>query len=632
MARAYGARRSGLGATELRGLDLVRERMRPAAELLAEGRALAGQWRVGSNCFLRAAGVGSEADYKRRCVEAGRFMQHAHIGFRSVARTRDAIAEVHAACSARGVTVDRFGITLDWSMGYPASVRSGRPRGTGIVLEGPEDFLRITDAAPAATHFGDFMMGLPGAVENTQAALAAGATAIGNLGQYFTFRLPYWDDDVATTEATLVALGLVAAQDVEVLVHSNLDDGFAGLFADTSAAIGMVLLEKYIVDELVGASVSHCYGHHFTAPRLRLAFHRALSEVSTTPGTMIFGSTVSYRSTAAGNFASLASYLQADFWALRRQGTGHAVNPVPVTENERIPDVDEIIDAQIFAGRLAEHAATSAELVDWAQVDDLATKLVEGGRTFARNVLEGLAEFGVDRTDAGQIMLALRRIGPKRLECLFGAGPPDAAEWSGRRAMVSAEWMSELEQLADDCIASIDDDLRTLIACRRLAVCVGTSDVHEHGKTLVEKVLDRLGVAVIDGGVSSDPETLVRRAVDGGADVIAISTYNGVALRYARDVMGCLAGAGLTISVCIGGRLNQIPEDSNSGLPVDVTPEIRALGVEPCPTLEGLASMLGDLARRASKGDTPTSYKRATSAFDDESIGTYGRSTASARD
>ena len=71
-------------------------------------------------------------------------MQHAHIGFRSVARTREAIAEVYEACSARGVTVDRFGITLDWSMGYPASLRSGRPRGTGIVLEGP----RISCASP----------------------------------------------------------------------------------------------------------------------------------------------------------------------------------------------------------------------------------------------------------------------------------------------------------------------------------------------------------------------------------------------------------------------------------------------------------------------------------------------------
>src|SRR5690606_37591520 len=126
-------------------------------------------------------------------------------------------------------------------------------------------------------------------------------------------------------------------------------------------------------------------------------------------------------------------------------------------------------------------------------------------------------------------------------------------------------------------LAAIGPEVRSAITVRHLTVCVGTSDVHEHGKTLVDKVLGGLGVTVIDGGVSSDPEILVRRAAEGGADVIAISTYNGVALRYTREVLDCLAAAGLAIPVCVGGRLNQIPEDSNSGLPVDVTEEIRAL-------------------------------------------------------
>ena len=131
-------------------------------------------------------------------------MQHAHIGFRSLERTLEAMAEVHRRCAElKDVTVDRFGITLDWSMGYPEAMRADAPRGTGIVLTGPGDFRRITEAVPAATHFGDFMLGLPGALENTKAALEAGATALGNLGQYFTFRLPGWDDDVATTEATV---------------------------------------------------------------------------------------------------------------------------------------------------------------------------------------------------------------------------------------------------------------------------------------------------------------------------------------------------------------------------------------------------------------------------------------------
>ena len=127
--------------------------LRPAVVLLAEGRALARDCRVGRNVFLDRAGVATEAEYKRRTVAAGRIMQHAHIGFRSIERTCEAMAEVHRACAARGVTVDRFGVTLDWSMGYPAGMRADRPRGTGIVLGGPDDFRRIANAAPKAMVF-----------------------------------------------------------------------------------------------------------------------------------------------------------------------------------------------------------------------------------------------------------------------------------------------------------------------------------------------------------------------------------------------------------------------------------------------------------------------------------------------
>jgi hypothetical protein len=87
------------------------------------------------------------------------------------------MGEVYEKCAADNVTVDRFGITLDWSMGYPPSRRDDALRGTGIVLNGPEDFSRITNAVPAAAHFGDFMLGPPGTVENVCAAIVAGATS-----------------------------------------------------------------------------------------------------------------------------------------------------------------------------------------------------------------------------------------------------------------------------------------------------------------------------------------------------------------------------------------------------------------------------------------------------------------------
>lgn len=251
-------------------LDLVPSYMRPGAELLAKGRTMAQDWRLGASAFMTATGFASEVAYKSSITT--RIMQHAHIGFRSVERTLEALRQVHGTCGARGVTVDRFGITLDWSMGYPQSMRAKAARATGIILYGPEDFARITAAVAAPMHFGDFMLGLPGALDNTKAAIAAGATSLGNLGQYFTFRLPGWDDDVATTEATVIALGLIAAQNGAVLVHSNLDDGFAGLFQDMCCSLGMVLVEKHIVEGLIGAPLAHCYGHHFSDPISRMAF------------------------------------------------------------------------------------------------------------------------------------------------------------------------------------------------------------------------------------------------------------------------------------------------------------------------------------------------------------------------
>lgn len=571
-------------------------RLRPGSVLLAEGRAEVATWRLGRCAFLDAHGVPSEAAFKRARAAEGRIMRHAHVGFREVGRSLSALAEIHARCAP-----DRFGICLDWSMGYPAALRAGKPRGTGIVLRGVEDFARITAAAPVAPHFGDFMLGLPAALENTRAALAAGVTSIGNLGQYFTFRLPGWDDDVATTEATVAALGLIAAQPAEVLVHSNLDDGFAALFGDLASSLGMVLFEKHVVEGLIGARVAHCWGHHFTDPRERLAFHLALAEVSDTPGSMVYGNTVAYRSTPAGNHASLASYLLADLVGQMERPTGHAVNPVPVTENERIPDVEEIVDAQMHAIRLAEHAAAWREVVDFGPAREDAARIVAGGRRVLAALLDGLAARGVDPADPAAMLLAVRRLGAKRIERLFGAGEPDPRAPNGRRPVALAAALGELEEMAEHAAAAVAPALRATIAAARPRVIVATTDVHEHGKYLLEGLIARLGAEALDGGVAADPDDLAEAARQGRAQAVCVSTYNGIALDYARRLLPELASRGLDLPVLMGGRLNQVPEGSNTGLPQDVTAELRALGVRPCADLDGLVATLGRLATRVTE-------------------------------
>jgi hypothetical protein len=163
-----------------------------AQHLIETGRDLATSILVGSSRFLEAQGVESETVYKRQCANNGQLMFHAQIGWRDPALTAENMALIESRVAAQGGKVDRYGICLDWSMGYPSGERDGRQRGTGLMLSGPDDFRLLSDASTVAPHFGDFIIGMPAALENTVAALQAGATAIGNLGQYFTFRLPDW--------------------------------------------------------------------------------------------------------------------------------------------------------------------------------------------------------------------------------------------------------------------------------------------------------------------------------------------------------------------------------------------------------------------------------------------------------
>ena len=565
------------------------------ADLLSEGRALVRDWRVGPSVFLRHFGVTSERDYKLAAMAEGRVMCHAQIGWRDPAKSIRAYREIWETCDKAGHRVDRYGLCLDWSMALPRAIREKAQRGTGMILRGPEDFVALANAAPVAAHFGDFVLGFPAALENTQAALAAGATAVGNLGQYFTFRVPGHDDDIKATAATVRALGLIAAQPVPVMVHSNIDDGCAAQFTDLANALGMILVERDIVSGLVGAGIGHAFGHHFSDPLARMAFQRALAEEGATPGTMVYGNTTSYRGSPTQNWASLASYLMVDALGQRLMPSGHAINPVPVTENERIPEIDEVIQAQLFAGRLVEQSAEWPGLINRIEVARLTATLREGAGQFRKALWHGLEERGVDCSDVFAVLLALRRMGGRRIEAAFGAGQPDARAVGGRVPVVPATILSEIAEMSHAALTVADSELRPMI--RGLRVLVATSDVHEHGKMLVDEMLRQLGAEALDGGTSTDPGPLATLAEQMMPDAIALSTYNGVALAYFQTLKAELKTRSLDIPILIGGRLNQIPEGSNSSLPMDVGAELAAEGAVVCRSAAELLPALAVLRR-----------------------------------
>ena len=262
-------------------------------------------------------------------------------------------------------------------------------------------------------------MGFPAAVENTCAALAAGATSVGNLGQYFIPAAQLGrrrrDHHAAT------ALTLLAAQEEEVLVHSNLDDGFAGLFTDLASVLGFVLIEKEIIEEC-WVPIFPLLGPPFLDPQRRLAFHLALSADQSHARHHGLWQHGQLSRRGRRHFASLANYLLVDVIGQSVKPSGHAINAVPVTENSRIPEI-EIIDVQLFAGRLAQAGPTWSKLVNVEQAT--VAEQIAAARRFRDNVVQGLAQAGVDTSSAVEMLLAMKRLGPKRIEELWGAGQAD---------------------------------------------------------------------------------------------------------------------------------------------------------------------------------------------------------------
>lgn len=575
-----------------RRLILPESRLPDAAEVVDRGRSLASTVKVGPCPFLSQNQVGSEAAFKRRSAEAEQIMIHSQIGYRDPGKSSRAWREIWEQAGERGARVDRYGICLDWSMGFKPEHRAKAQKGTGMILPGAEAFAELTHQAPVAPHFGDFVIGMPAAVENTTAALQAGSTAIGNLGQYFTFRLPGHDDDVGDTNATLEALALAAAQPVDVLIHSNLDDGFAALFTDLACSLGAVLLEQYIVDDLLGGKISHCYGHSFSEPAKRMAFQLALQQVANNPGTMVYGNTVAYEGDGVENYAALASYLAVDIAAQQAAPSGHAINPVPITEAARIPDIDEAVDAAAFAGRLIERMAETRTLYDFETAHAEADRLIKGAEQFKAAVLTGLETAGIDTVDPFEMLLSLRRVGAKRLEEMFGPGQPDPIQRRGRNPILRASTIAALEKAAEKNIAKADPADVARIVEAEVTVLVATTDVHEYGKILLEEVLTRLNVTMVDAGVHAEPAKVAGEAAQSQVHAVAISTYNGVALDYLRALRKALNDQGLNIPIIMGGKTNQIPDASNTSLPVDVSADLMREGAIVCRTMDDLIPTL----------------------------------------
>lgn len=545
---------------------------------------------IGETLFMKEFGVKSEAEYKKKMAAKGHIMKHTHIGWNSWDFTAKGTEYIYEELKKRGSYVDRFGYCLDWVMGVPEHLRHILPVGTGLTFKSPEEWARIGQIVPIQPHLGDHMIASLNSVENAVCALNAGVTTMGNISQYYTYEYPGIDMEEERVIDMMKAVGVMGKfRDQGTIIHSNVDDGFGAQFHDLANLVGWCMLERYIVEDLLGGGMCHCFGNLFSDPMLRMTFEQAMWEINKTktPGSMIYGNTIDFGFDYDRNFGALASFVNGDIIGQNRCPSGHAVTVIPVTEAARIPSADEIIQGHMTVDIMIEKARFYENYINWDKIEADKNILVTCGRVFYERVLNGLDDIGVDLQHPGEILGALKAIGPEQLEEKFGVGQADKLAMRHRIPVRPTDIVSTINKKQSDIsdkIENISDSLKGY------NVIVGSTDVHEFGKEIVKNVLLRANANVFDLGSSVPVSEIVDTVVETESTVVLISTFNGIALSFAKELQEALDKNNLKAHIIMGGLLNENKDGSD--LPVDVTEDLRKLGVNSDNNAEELINII----------------------------------------
>ena len=565
--------------------------------VMAEAQKIASGVSISETLFMKKHGVKSESEYKRNMIKAGKIMKHTHIGWNDWHATEEGFRKICEELENSGSFIDRFGVCLDWVMGVPDKYRDKIQVGGGLLFKSPEEWNAIGQVVPVQPHLGDHMIGSLNSVENTVNGLRAGVTTIGNLAHYYTYEYPGLDMELYRTEDYMKAIAVMANfKDDGAIIHSNLDDGYGAQFHDLANLVGWARLERYIAEDLLGARVCHCYGNLFSDSMLRIVFNRAMGMLDKhgTPGSFVNGNTIDYGMDIPRNFGALGAYSLADIIGQMRYPTGYAIAPVPLTEAMRVPSGDEILEAHHTVDMMIEKAPYYERFINWDKINSEAEIIVTAGNVFFERVINALDGLGVDIGHAGEVAGVLKAMGAEQLEVAFGVGVSDKNAMRGRVPVRSTSIIQTINRIQDDVIARQKFEKENPLL--GVNVVLGSTDVHEFGKEVIKNVLQKAGATVFDLGTTVSISEIVDTIIEGGSKIALVSTYNGIAYSFGKDLLQALKEAHLEdIKVFMGGRLNE-PIDG-SDLPIDVSDKLTALGVNTDNDIQTMVESIVSLTR-----------------------------------
>ncbi len=405
------------------------------------------------------------------------------------------------------------------------------------------------------------MIGGPGSVDNVIDALRVGVTYVGVLSQY-SWRWPYWDDEITQLQSTLTAAGVLAAfrdrgRRLRLLPRGRLPGRLPRLRQlrrlGDARALHLRGADRRRLLELVGradAEPGDQVGGHAGArrrqPRPRADRASCRATRSATPRT------------STPTMAVLVNDLLFMKLTDMRYRLGGAPIAVPVTETERIPSWDEVATVQVISRKVDEYVPMVDAVIDWKQIEDLRDRLVAGGRHFFEAALATMKQHGCRRhadpaqraaraqaARRGEVRGAVRRRASRDDE-LPARAPAGARDRPRPRDQPQARRADP--QLS----ARAKDD----VPIRGMKVVVASTDVHEFAKFLLTSTFEALDAQVIDCGINRDPEDIVKVVAETDPEAVVITTHNGVARSFATRLMDELRAQRL-VTVGVHGRRPQ---------------------------------------------------------------------------
>jgi methylmalonyl-CoA mutase cobalamin-binding subunit len=577
-----------------RNLFIPEKNLPKTEEIINEAKKIAHTIRVGRTLFSKQNNVVSEREFKEKVCDTGLVTVYINIGMKTWNETARALEFIYKESQKRGFRLDRYNLILDRCMGLPVEMRNSAIEETGLVLRDSKEWMNVGQVVPIQPVMLDHMIGSPSSVVNTCKALEAGVNYIGNLAEFFTYKYPNYEDDISQATETLKALVIMAEKKNKgAVVETYMEDGFAASFYDCCTILGWAKFHRYIVEELIGGETTLGHGSTYTDPLLKAAMYFALEEINhkKTPFGWVHGNTNSFsiQGDIDKNAAIVTSDLLISCCMIKKKPAGAAVHPVPLTEAIRVPKVEEIVQVLALNSEVEKVSESWVDLIDWDKVEKIKTKIVEGGEIFFENLLAGLNKIGINIRDPLELLVSLRRMKAGQVEELFNAGKKNPLFPRKFEPVVPSCKFKHLVGEGNKIIKKIQENMPYLKRSKK-KVLTATTDVHEYGISLVNFVLRELGMDVIEAGTSVEPDKVAKICAEKSPDAIAISTYNGMALRYAKQLLLELERRNCKIHIFMGGRL--IEDKGPNKLAVNVEEDLKKIGISPCKDINGMVDKL----------------------------------------